>query len=336
MQEQLKELTQNATNEAKTIANESDYLNIKAKYLGKKSQLSEYMASIKEMSTEEKKTFGPLFNKMKNDLEALFTKYYEAATQTKETVTFDPTLPVQEIKGSLHPVTMEMKEITDIFKRMGFSVVSGPEMDTDYYTFKALNFPDNHPARDSMDTFWLSNGDLLRCHLSGIQVRSMEKWGAPIRVIYPGRCYRNENVDASHGDVFFQIEGMVVDKDLSIGHLVYIMKGLLKEIFKKDIKVRLRQGFFPFVEPGFELDASCLLCDGVGCPACKNSGWMELLPCGMIHPNVLKYGGIDPNEYNGFAFCLGLTRSVMLKYKINDQRYLNSGDLRFLKQFNIE
>ncbi|MEG1506516.1 MAG: phenylalanine--tRNA ligase subunit alpha, partial [Bacilli bacterium] len=183
-------------------------------------------------------------------------------------------------------------------------------------------------------TFWLSNGLLLRTQTSTNQIRAMESYGAPIKICAPGRCFRNEDLDASHENTFYQLEGMVIDKDISINNLIYVMKELLKEVFQKDVAVRLRPGFFPFVEPGFELDCSCLICGGAGCPTCKNSGWIELCPCGMIHPKVLKGSGIDPEVYTGFAFGLGLSRLAMMKYKINDIRILNSGDLRYLQEFN--
>ena len=186
------------------------------------------------------------------------------------------------------------------------------------------------------DTYFLTNGKLLRTHTSPVQVRSMQKYGAPIKMCAPGRCFRNEDMDACHENTFFQLEGMVIDKNVSISNLIYVMEEMLKEVFKIDVEVRLRPGFFPFTEPSFELDCSCVICGGKGCPTCKHSGWLELCPCGMIHPNVLKNGGIDPEVYGGFAFGLGLTRLAMMKYKIDDIRVLNSGDLKKLKEFNIE
>ncbi len=216
---------------------------------------------------------------------------------------------------------------------MGFSVVYGPEVETEWHNFDALNIPPTHPARDAQDTFWLTDGHLLRTHTSPVQVRAMEKFGAPLRIIAPGRVFRNEEVDASHEHTFYQLEGMMVDREVSVGHMLYFMRSLLAAIFGRDVTVRLRPGFFPFVEPGFELDIQCLICGGTGCPVCKQSGWVELLPCGLVHPNVLRAGGIDPEEWNGFAFGLGLTRLVMMRYGIDDIRHLQSGDLRFLRQF---
>ena len=336
MQEKLDLLLEDARVKASEIKCEADYLNIKSMFLGKKSLLSEYMASIKDMSNEDKKIYGPLFNKIKKELEELFSQKLEEAENSSSSLDFDPTVPVNLDKGSLHPITIVGREVTDILKNMGFMILSGPEMDSEYYNFEALNIPKSHPARDMQDTYYLDNGMLLRTQTSALQIRGMKKYGAPLKACAPGRCFRNEDLDACHENTFFQLEGMVIDENISIPNLIYTMEGMLKEVFKKDVKVRLRPGYFPFTEPGFELDCSCTICDGKGCPTCKNSGWLELCPCGMIHPNVLKEGGIDSTKYSGFAFGLGLTRLAMMKYKINDIRVLNSGDLRYLEKFNVE
>jgi phenylalanyl-tRNA synthetase alpha chain len=212
-------------------------------------------------------------------------------------------------------------------------VLDGPEVETEYYNFDALNIPRDHPARDMQDTFWLDGGNLLRTHTSPVQVRGMERLGPPLRMIAPGRTFRNESVDASHEHTFYQLEGMMVDRDVSVAHLLYFMKTLLGAIFGREVTVRLRPGFFPFVEPGFELDVQCLICGGAGCAVCKQSGWVELLPCGLVNPNVLRMSGIDPDQWGGFAFGLGLTRLAMMRYGIDDIRRLQGGDLRFLEQF---
>ena len=336
MQEKLDLLLEDARVKASEIKCEADYLNIKSMFLGKKSLLSEYMASIKDMSNEDKKIYGPLFNKVKKELEELFSQKLEEAENSSSSLDFDPTIPVNLNKGSIHPITIVGREVTDILKNMGFMILSGPEMDSEYYNFEALNIPKSHPARDMQDTYYLDNGMLLRTQTSALQIRGMKKYGAPLKACAPGRCFRNEDLDACHENTFFQLEGMVIDENISIPNLIYTMEGMLKEVFKKDVKVRLRPGYFPFTEPGFELDCSCTICDGKGCPTCKNSGWLELCPCGMIHPNVLKEGGIDSTKNSGFAFGLGLTRLAMMKYKINDIRVLNSGDLRYLEKFNVE
>lgn len=335
MQEKLKDLVARATEEAKEIRTEADYLTIKSKYLGKKSELADYMSHIREMSVEDKKLYGPLFNKIKDEFEKLFSDKLEEALDGDNVLTFDPTLPVNDNHGSLHPVTIVGREVTNILKDMGFMILTGPEMDSEYNNFEALNVPKNHPARDMQDTYWLDNGMLLRTQTSALQNRAMKKYGIPLKACAPGRCFRNEDLDPSHENTFFQLEGLVIDKDISISNLIYTMEGMLREVFKKDVNVRLRPGFFPFTEPGFELDCSCTICDGKGCPTCKNSGWIELCPCGMVHPNVLEEGGIDSTKYSGFAFGLGLTRLAMMKYKINDIRVLNSGDLRYLEDFNV-
>jgi phenylalanyl-tRNA synthetase alpha chain len=293
------------------------------------------MAGLKEMSIEDKKKFGILFNQIKNELSNAVNERLENIN-AQANFAFDATKPVNVESGSLSPISIVSKEVTDILKRMGFTVVSGPEMESEYFNFEALNIPKSHPARDMQDTYWLSNGNLLRTHTSPVQVHAMQKYGAPLRICAPGRCFRNEDLDACHENTFFQLEGMVIDKNVSIANLIYVMESLLKEVFHQDVKVRLRPGFFPFTEPSFELDCSCVICGGKGCPTCKHSGWLELCPCGMIHPNVLKNGGIDPEVYNGFAFGLGLTRLAMMKYKIDDIRVLNSGDLKKLKEFGIE
>ena len=335
MKEELKEIVSNALIEIKEATKEADLLNIKSKYLGKKSKISELMSKLKDMTIDEKKQFGSLFNKIKKELEEKINIKISEVNITKN-IEFDETLPVKEELGSLHPITIVSKEVTDILKRMGFSVISGPEMESEYFNFEALNIPKDHPARDMQDTYWLDNGKLLRTHTSPNQIHAMQKYGAPIKICAPGRCFRNEDLDACHENTFFQVEGMVIDKNVSIGNLIYTMKELMSAIFKTDVDVRIRPGFFPFVEPGVEIDCSCLICGGKGCPTCKNSGWLELCPGGMIHPNVLEESGIDPNEYSGFAFGLCITRLAMMKYKIDDIRILNSGDLRLLDKFNVE
>ena len=223
-------------------------------------------------------------------------------------------------------------ELEDIFQGMGFMVLSGPDVETEYYNFDAVNIPSDHPARDMQDTFWLKNGMLMKTHTSANQVRTLEQFGAPVRAIFPGRCFRYEAMDPSHETTFYQCEGLVVDRDISVANLIATMKALLGEVFHRDVTVRLRPGFFPFVEPGFELDLQCLLCGGKGCSTCGD-GWIELIPCGLVHPRVLEFGNIDTTRYSGFAFGLGLTRLAMMKYGIQDIRRLNAGDIRFCSQF---
>lgn len=342
MIEKISILREAALEKIKQAASSSEVEELRVKLLGKKGELTEMLKDLKNMAIEERKQFGQEANELKNEMtELLESKFKElSANDVKKSLSsgssFDISLPGTQFKvGSLHPVTIVQKEIERIFTGMGFNIVDGPEAEEEFYNFEALNIPKHHPARDMQDTYWLENGSLLRTHTSPCQVRAMEKYGAPLKVIAPGRCFRNESTDASHENTFFQLEGMMIDKNVSIANLIYVMKLLLSEVFNRDVKIRLRPGFFPFVEPGFELDLNCMICGGKGCPTCKHSGWIELLPCGMVHPNVLRYGGIDPEEYTGFAFGLGLTRLAMMKYGISDIRVLNSGDLRAMEQFSV-
>lgn len=335
MEELLSKLKKDLEMKLASAKKEADILNIKSEYVGKKSEISSILASLKDMSIEDKKKYGSLINNTKKEMENMINEKLENLGNDVE-ITFDDTLDYDIKTGSLHPVTIIAHEITDILKRMGFTVVSGPEMESEYYNFEALNVPKDHPARDMQDTYFLDNGMLLRTQTSDNQIHAMENFGAPLRICAPGRVFRNEDLDANHENTFYQIEGMVIDEGITIENLLYVMQNLLKEVFKKEIKVRLRPGFFPFTEPSYEMDMSCLICGGKGCPTCKNSGWIEMVGSGMVHPNVLKAGGIDPEKYTGFAFGFGLTRLAMMRYKINDIRVLNSGDIRYLKEFNIE
>ena len=335
MEELLSKLKKDLETKLESAKKEADILNIKSEYVGKKSEISSILASLKDMSIEDKKKYGSLINNTKKEMENMINEKIENIGNDVE-ITFDDTLDYDIDTGSLHPVTIIAHEITDILKRMGCTCVSGPEMESEYYNFEALKVPKDHPARDMQDTYFLDNGMLLRTQTSDNQIHAMENFGAPLRICAPGRVFRNEDLDANHENTFYQIEGMVIDEGITIENLLYVMQNLLKEVFKKEVKVRLRPGFFPFTEPSYEMDMSCLICGGKGCPTCKNSGWIEMVGSGMVHPNVLKAGGIDPEKYTGFAFGFGLTRLAMMRYKINDIRVLNSGDIRYLKEFNIE
>ncbi|MBR6387677.1 MAG: phenylalanine--tRNA ligase subunit alpha [Thermoguttaceae bacterium] len=313
---------------------------IRIDFLGRKGSITLLAknADFSKMSVDEKKNFGRNLNELKQFATQEITKAAEAckaATVHRKSNDLDLTAPGKGRRlGALHPITLVQMELEDIFQGMGFSVVYGPEIESEYFCFEALNIPHDHPARDMQDTFWLKNQLVLRTHTSANQVRTLKRFGAPIRAIFPGRCFRYEAIDPSHENTFYQCEGVVVDKDISVANLVAIMRVTLSQVFKRDVKVRLRPGYFPFVEPGFELDLNCLLCGGKGCPTCKNSGWIELIPCGLIHPEVLRHGGIDPKEYSGFAFGVGLTRLAMMKFGITDIRYMNCGDLRVNEQFS--
>jgi phenylalanyl-tRNA synthetase alpha chain len=307
--------------------------------LGRKGTLAQISKEFGKLTPDERASLGKLLNSVKQDLESEYEQKktsFERAELTERLAKewIDVTLPASGIRpGSLHPITQLQSEIEDLFTSLGFAILDGPEVETEEHNFDALNIPPSHPARDMQDTFWLSNGHLLRTHTSPVQVRGMRSLGPPLRMIAPGRVFRNEEVDASHEHTFYQLEGMMIDREVSVANLIYFMKTLLSSIFHRDVVVRLRPGYFPFVEPGFELDIRCLICDGAGCPVCKHSGWVELLPCGLVHPNVLRMSNIDPDEWGGFAFGLGLTRLAMMRYEIDDIRQLQGGDLRFLQQF---
>ncbi len=346
MNEKLNALRAELEKELAAVEDAAGLENIRVAYLGKKGSITELLKGMKDLSVEEKKDFGGKVNVLKNEATEKIAekmqelKLKEIEKEINSMPEFDLSVPANLERGSYHPVTLVQRECERIFKSMGFNVEDYSEVVTDYECFEALNIPKHHPARDMQDTYYLENGQLLKSHTSAAQNAIYKKYkdelineGKPIKAIFPGRCFRNEATDACHENTFFQMEGVMVDKDISISNLIFFMKSMLSEVFKRDVKVRLRPGFFPFVEPGFELDISCAICGGEGCPSCKHSGWLELCPCGMIHPEVLKAGGIDPEEYTGFAFGLGLTRLVMMKYGVKDIRDLNGGSLKALSQF---
>ncbi len=346
MDEKIKGLQDRFEKELSQISALTDIENIRVSYLGKKGSVTDLLKGMRELSNEEKKSFGQQVNELKGIVAKKIAekteelKQKEIEKEIELMPEFDLSMPANLARGSYHPVTLVQRQCEQIFESMGFTVEDYAEVVTDYECFEAVNVPKDHPARDMQDTYYLENGQLLKSQTSAAQnailrkyKKPLEEQGVPIKAIFPGRCFRNEATDACHENTFFQMEGMMVDKDISISNLIYFMKTMLSEVFQKDIKVRLRPGFFPFVEPGFELDISCLICGGEGCPSCKHSGWLELCPCGMIHPDVLRMGGIDPEKYTGFAFGLGLTRLVMMKYGIKDIRDLNGGSLKAMSQF---
>lgn len=339
MLDDLKKIKNQALKEFAKIKNSEELEELKVKYLGRNGELTKLLKNLKDIAEEEKPKIGQFANEIKENLGEALNKVADKFNDSNGSaeaslVVNNLTLPgVQGQKGSLHPGTLMQYELEQIFTAMGFRVLEGPDIESEYFNFTALNIPADHPARDTQDTFWLEDGNLLKTHTSPMQVRAMRKYGAPLRAVFPGRCFRFEATDASHDSTFYQLEGLMIDKDISVANVIAVMKELLRAVFNKDVKVRQRPGYFPFVEPGFELDIHCLICEGAGCSVCKQSGWLELLPCGLVHPNVIKAGGLDPNEYSGFAFGLGLTRLVMMKYGIDDIRLLQGGDLRFLKQF---
>ncbi len=313
-------------------------------YLGKGGHVGALLASIKDAAPSDRPRIGQEANALKQVIGAALAERRAALAAAELALErraegFDPTLPAAPlVRDSLHPVTQVTRELEDIFTSMGYAILDGPEVELDYYNFEALNIPSDHPAREMYDTFWCDDERnlLLRTHTSPVQIRALERMRPPFRAIVPGRCFRNETVDASHEHTFHQMEGLVVGEGITVGHLIGTMKTFLREVFQRDLEVRLRPGYFPFVEPGFELDVRCPFCtdaEGRGCSVCKRTTWIELCPCGMVHPAVLRHGGVDPERFTGFAFGLGLSRLVMLRFGIDDIRHLLGADLRFLEQF---
>ncbi len=346
MNEKIAALNGQFESDLQAAASALELENIRISYLGKKGSVTSILKSMGSLSGEERRQLGQEVNtckdrfaqriaERKQELEKI-----ELQRQIDSLDEFDLSLPPQLDRGSYHPITLVQRQCEKVFQSMGFTVEDYKEVVSDYECFESLNIPPFHPARDMQDTYYLENGQLLKSQTSAAQNAIYRKYrtalieqGIPIKAIFPGRCFRNEATDACHENTFFQMEGVMVDKNISISNLIFFMKTMLSEVFNQDIRVRLRPGFFPFVEPGFELDINCLICGGVGCPSCKHSGWLELCPCGMIHPEVLRMGGIDPEEYTGFAFGLGLTRLAMMKYGIKDIRDLNGGSLASMSQF---
>ncbi|PIS17245.1 MAG: phenylalanine--tRNA ligase subunit alpha [Candidatus Nealsonbacteria bacterium CG09_land_8_20_14_0_10_42_14] len=309
------------------------------KYLGKEGELTRILRSLEKLPKAKRVKVGKETNNLKNVLTIKFDQRTQvlkekAQQEAEEKEWIDVSAPGKRpVLGHLHPLTQVRRKIEEIFQTMGFAVVEGPEMETEWYHFDALNIPKNHPARDLWDTFYLRNGLLLRAQTSPVQIRYMEKNNPPLRIIAPGRCFRHEATDASHEHTFHQIEGLVVGRDISLANLKVVLESFMKRFFGEGVILRWQPSYFPFVEPGLELLMRCSVCQGKGCSTCGNSGWLEVIPCGMVHPNVFKAAGYNPKFWQGFAFGMGLDRLAMMKYKINDIRLFCSGDLRFLNQF---
>lgn len=346
MQNNLQNLLENARLALKKAADLKEVQVLEIEYLGRKGKLTLILRKIKDLPPEQRPEMGKLGNEAKSKLEEAF----EAKKKKLETLVLEKSLKAQEIDltapgiklemGHIDPLSQVQYEVERIFSEMGFSIMDGPEVESEYYNFEGLNIPKHHPARDMQDTFFIDKkatpkeGRLvLRTHTSPVQVRTMLKYGAPLRVIIPGRAFRNEATDARHEHTFNQVEGLMIDQNISIAHLKGVMEEFLGRLFGRKAKVRFRPGYFPFVEPGLELDLSCLLCQQKGCRICKYTGFLEFMGAGMVHPNVLKAGKIDPLKYQGWAFGFGLTRLTMMRYEIDDVRLLLGGDLRFLRQF---
>lgn len=332
----------------------ADLREVEVKWLGKKGRVTGLLKGLSSLEPEERRRQGQALNRLKAAIEEAIRQRAEEVKREEiakrlETSAFDVSLPGLEVgKGHLHPLSQVMEEVEDLFERMGYYVIDFEEVEDEFHNFEALNIPQDHPARDLQDTFyiamdsviWSSQGQgrpkgrlLLRTHTSPGQIRAMRTIPPPFRAIFPGRVYRFEATDASHEHTFHQVEGLMIDRSVSVANLLFSMTTMLEGIFSRKVEVRLRPGYFPFVEPGFELDLRCLMCGGTGCPVCKHSGWVEFLGCGLVHPKVIEAGGLDPKKWEGWAFGVGLSRLALLKYGIDDIRLLMSGDLRFIRQF---
>ncbi|MBE6750008.1 MAG: phenylalanine--tRNA ligase subunit alpha [Ruminococcaceae bacterium] len=339
MKEALNSISLAASEAVAAASNEAEIEEIRVKYLGKKGELTAILKQMGSLSPEERPVMGQLVNEAKQKLEALIADKKDelkkkAIEEKLKAETIDITMPAKPIKpGKLHPLNTVLDDMINIFQSMGFDVVDGPEVETDHYNFECLNVPADHPARDMQDTFYLAENLLLRTQTSAAQIRTMETRKPPIRVICPGRVFRADEVDATHSPVFHQIEGLVVDKGVTMCDLKGVLEEFAHEIYGSDTKVKFRPSFFPFTEPSVEVDVTCSECGGKGCRVCKGSGWIEILGAGMVHPNVLRSCGIDPEEYSGFAFGIGLDRLTTTRYKISDIRLLFENDKRFLDQF---
>ncbi|WP_315117476.1 phenylalanine--tRNA ligase subunit alpha [uncultured Clostridium sp.] len=339
MREKLENIKESAINELKTIGNKVELDSIRVKYLGKKGELTQILRGMGGLSSEERPIVGKIANEVREVIENLIE---EASSEMKnkdknsrlKNETIDISLPgKRNILGKRHPLDLTLQSMIDIFISMGFTIEEGPEVELDYYNFEALNIPENHPAKGEQDTFYINDKMVLRTQTSPIQIRTMEKQKPPIMMIAPGKVYRSDAVDATHSPIFYQMEGLVVDKGITFADLKGTLEMFAKKMFGDKVKTKFRPHHFPFTEPSAEMDATCFVCDGEGCKVCKGSGWIELLGCGMVHPQVLRNCGIDPEVYSGFAFGFGVDRMVMLKYGIDDIRLLYESDMRFLNQF---
>ncbi|OPJ59061.1 phenylalanine--tRNA ligase subunit alpha [Clostridium oryzae] len=339
MKEKLNAIKELAEKEISNAVNISDFEALRVKYLGKKGELTAILRGMGALSAEERPVIGKIANQVRaaieDALESSVKKIKEKAKQEKlQNDVIDISLPGRKNRvGRKHPLELALDGMKDIFISMGFTIEDGPEVELDYYNFEALNIPKNHPARSEQDTFYINDNVVLRTQTSPVQIRVMENQKPPIRMISPGKVFRSDAVDATHSPIFYQMEGLVVDKGITFADLKGTLEMFAKKMFGDDVKTKFRPHHFPFTEPSAEMDATCFVCNGEGCKVCKGSGWIELLGCGMVHPDVLRHGGIDPEVYSGFAFGFGIDRMVMLKYALDDIRLLYESDMRFLNQF---
>ncbi|HEY8349044.1 MAG TPA: phenylalanine--tRNA ligase subunit alpha [Clostridia bacterium] len=339
MREQLNKIKLEAEKKLNEAGSLAELESIRLQYLGKKGELTAVLRGMGQLTPEERPQIGQLANEVRSFieemLEAKTQSLQEKERQAKlEKEAIDVTVPGRRrFIGKKHPLSIVLDEIKDVFIGLGYEIAEGPEVELDYYNFEALNIPAGHPARDTQDTFFINGDILLRSQTSSVQIRVMEKKKPPIKIICPGRVYRSDAVDATHSPIFHQVEGLVVDRGVTMGDLTGTLQYFARRLFGEDTRIRLRPHHFQFTEPSAEVDVSCWVCGGKGCRICKDEGWIEILGAGMVHPNVLRYGGIDPKEYSGFAFGLGVERVAMCKFNIDDMRLLHENDMRFLKQF---
>jgi len=340
MKKELEKIRQEAIKALKNAKDSDTLEKLENEFLGRKAELAKIAKDIKNIAKEQRPVVGKLINDVKRDISEIIQEKKSGIKPTKQAIGFDQTLPgINPNIGHLHPITQFLEKIEDIFIKMGYEVVEGPEIESQKYNFDLLNFPKDHPSRDIQDTFYVDKDDaqnrpyLLRTHTSNVQIHAMKTRKPPVRVLAPGRVFRNERTDAGHESTFYQCEGFVIDKNIHITDLIGTLELFIKRLYGDNANIRVRPHFFPFTEPSIEVDMSCLLCEGKGCSFCKKSGWVEALGSGMIHPNVLKNMKINPKEYSGFAFGLGIDRLMMLYYMVNDIRLSYSGDLRFIEQF---
>ncbi len=344
MKERLEEIKNNGLKEIESVASVEELEEVRKRLTGKKSEFSEITKSMSNLSAEDKKTVGMLITEIKEAIVEKIQQKEESLIASMSVLDepIDLTLPGKKVEGgALHPITQMKYDLNDAFLSLGFEVYAEDDISSEKYAFDNLNFAKNHPARESMDTYWIEGTEdktgaerlCLRPHLTGGSVRYLMQHGAPARFVYPGGAYRNETTDARHERAFVQYEALIVDKDISFASGMVMIQTILEKVFGKKIKTRMREGFFPFTEPGYEIDMECLVCGGKGCKVCNHNGWIEVMPGGVIHPNVLKSAGLDPEEWTGFYINIGLDRLVMMRYGVDDVRLFHSTDLRFLKQF---
>ncbi len=340
-------IKKNLSDASQNARNSEEIEELRVKYLGKKGELTQILKGLGKAPHNERARIGALANRIKSEMQSTLEErkkqtqeeYYQSLAKTEwvdmtvQPAPFPQTIFPMQKGGHIHPISLMQQKLENIFSQMGFNIFDGPQLEEDFYNFGALNFSDDHPARDTQDTFYSTHEKLLRTHTSSVQIRVLLNHPPPIRMIAPGRVFRNEEVDASHEHTFYQIEGMVIDKSVNVSNLLFLMKTLLEEVFSSGVDIRLRPGYFPFVEPSFELDVQCLICKGTGCSTCKKSGWIEILPCGVVHPNVIQACGLNKSKWQGIAFGLGLNRLVMMNHGIEDIRHFQTPNPDFLKMF---